>query len=324
LLEALARAPVEELTARAQPLFAYLETGGLHPIWFSPRVLMIPLRCQGLPPSTHTNAFLVGTDSLYLLDPGPVDPAEQQRLLALLDSEWRGHGGRFEGVILTHHHPDHIGAATACARHLGVPILAHPLTAEALCGRVEVTRFLNEGDCVDLGAAPHGGGRWQLQALHTPGHAAGHLTFWEPSYRLLFAGDMVSTLSSIVIAPPDGDLAQYLASLQRLQQYPARLLLPAHGPPSARAAQVLEAALANRRTREEQLLAALRAEPRPLAELTTELYRGLPANMMKFAQMQTLAGLRKLQHEGRAEAVGETDWRGRTSSLAGPGQPAQG
>jgi glyoxylase-like metal-dependent hydrolase (beta-lactamase superfamily II) len=189
-----------------------------------------------------------------------------------------------------------------------VPILAHPLTAEKLRGQVEVTAFVNEGDCLDLGPHPAGEGRWHLQAVHTPGHAVGHLAFWEPSYRLLFAGDMVSTLSSIVIAPPEGDLAQYLASLRRMQQFPARLLLPAHGPPRTRVAHVLEEALAHRHTREAQLLAALRTEPRTLLDLTLELYRGLPANLMKLAELQTAAGLQKLQREGRAEPTGEGSW----------------
>src|SRR5207237_720111 len=80
-----------------------------------------------------------------------------------------------------------------------------------------------------LGACPDGGGPGHLEALHTPGHAPGHLAFYEPHYRLLFAGDMVSTLSSVVIAPPEGDLVVYLRSLERLRTLDCRLLLPGHG-----------------------------------------------------------------------------------------------
>jgi glyoxylase-like metal-dependent hydrolase (beta-lactamase superfamily II) len=305
LLSAIEYRPVEELPQRIRPLLDELAAGAVHPIPFSPDVYMIPLLTQGLPPSTHTNAYLVGTgDCKYLMDPGPVDAAEQQRLFDRIGSK------RPAGVILTHHHPDHIGAATVCAQRYGVPILAHPLTAQALHGRIEVQRLVNDGDCLDLGIAPDGKGCWHMQAIHTPGHAAGHLAFWEPRYRLLFVGDMVSMLSSVIIPPPpDGDLAVYLESLRRLQTYPARLLLPAHGSPSARPAFVLEQALTHRREREEQLLQALSAEPRTVTELAMEMYRGLPAELMRFGEMQIRAGLHKLQGDGRAVAVDAERWR---------------
>jgi glyoxylase-like metal-dependent hydrolase (beta-lactamase superfamily II)/8-oxo-dGTP pyrophosphatase MutT (NUDIX family) len=305
LLSAIEYRPVEELPQRIRPLLDHLATGAIHPISFSPAVWMIPLLTQGLPPSTHTNAYLIGTKGCnYLLDPGPADTTEQQRLFDRIGRK------PLAGVILTHHHPDHIGAATVCAQRYGVPILAHPLTAQALRGRIEVQRLVNDGDCLDLGTAPDGKDRWHLQAIHTPGHAVGHLAFWEPRYRLLFVGDMVSMLSSVVIPPPpDGDLAVYLDSLRRLQTYPARLLLPAHGSPSARPAFVLEQTLTHRREREEQLLQVLSAEPRTVTELAMEIYRGLPAELMRFGEMQIRAGLHKLQGEGRAIAVDAERWR---------------
>jgi glyoxylase-like metal-dependent hydrolase (beta-lactamase superfamily II)/8-oxo-dGTP pyrophosphatase MutT (NUDIX family) len=304
LLQTIHGRPVEELPERIRPLLDELATGAIHPIWFSPAVQMIPLFSQGLPPSTHTNAYLVGADPAYLIDPGAVDPAEQGRLFALLDAR------RLAGVVLTHHHPDHIGSADACARRYDVPILAHPLTAQALRGRIEVRQLLHDGDHLDLGPAPDGNGRRHLQAIHTPGHAPGHLCFYEPRYRLLFVGDMISTLSSVLIPPPpEGDLAVYLDSLRRLQTFPARLLLPAHGSPSARPAFLLEQALDHRREREEQLLQALGVEARTVPELTVELYRGLPEELMRFAEMQIQAGLRKLQQEGRAVVVETERWR---------------
>jgi glyoxylase-like metal-dependent hydrolase (beta-lactamase superfamily II) len=307
LLEAIRGRPAEELPGRIRPLLDELAAGAIHPIWFSPAVQMIPLLTQGLPPSTHTNAYLVGTDPAYLLDPGPTDPAEQGRLFALLDDR-QSAGLRLAAVVLTHQHPDHIGAANVCAQRYGVPILAHPLTAKALHGRIEVSRHLEDGAILDLGTAPDGRGEWHLQAIHTPGHSAGHLTFYEPRYRLLFVGDMVSTLSSVVIAPPEGDLAVYLDSLRRLQTYPARLLLPSHGSPSARPDFVLDQCLAHRHEREEQLLQILGMEPRTVSELAVEMYRGLPEPLMRFAEMQVLAGLHKLQREGRAVAAGNA-WR---------------
>lgn len=304
LLQAIRGRPVEELPERLRPLLAELESGAIHPIWFSPGVQMIPLFSQGLPPSTHTNAYLVGSDPAYLIDPGASDPAEQERLFAALT------GRRLRGVVLTHHHPDHIGGAAVCAERYGVPILAHPLTAQALRGRIEVQQLLHDGDCLDLGTAPDGREGWHLQAIHTPGHASGHLSFWEPRYRLLLVGDMISMLSSVIIPPPpEGDLTVYLESLRRLQTYPARLLLPAHGSPSARPAFALEQARNHRREREEQLLHALNAGPQTVSELAMELYRGLPPELMRFAEMQIQAGLHKLQGEGRAVASGDHIWQ---------------
>ncbi len=306
LLGAVRGRPVDEAPARVRPLLDALAAGAIPPIDFAPKVRLIPLRTIGLPPSTHTNAYLVGAGPVYLIDPGPATTDEQQKLFDVLDAEAEA-GRRPSAVVLTHHHPDHVGAANVCCRRYGVPIWAHPLTARALTGRIEVHREILDGDRLDLGPCP-AGGAWHLEAVHTPGHAAGHLAFHEARYRLLFAGDMVSTVSSVVIAPPDGDLTLYLDSLRRLQQVPCRLLLPAHGSPSARPAQTLRECLEHRAKREEQLLAALGPSPRSVSELAADLYKGLPAELVRFAEMQLLAGLRKLELEGRAEQAAP-GWR---------------
>jgi glyoxylase-like metal-dependent hydrolase (beta-lactamase superfamily II) len=186
-----------------------------------------------------------------------------------------------------------------------VPVWAHPWTAQALHEKVTVSQFLNDGDRIDLGTAADGAPDWHLRAVHTPGHAPGHLAFYDPHYRFLYAADMVSTMTSIIVAPPEGDLTVYLDSLRRLLTLDCRLLLPAHGGPSSRPRQTLEEALAHRARREAMLLEALGLTPRTVPELAIELYKGLPAPLMRFAQLQVLAGLQKLQREGRAEPVGE-------------------
>jgi glyoxylase-like metal-dependent hydrolase (beta-lactamase superfamily II)/8-oxo-dGTP pyrophosphatase MutT (NUDIX family) len=298
ILQAMRGRPAAELPERLGPILAGLDDSRLPPIWWAPGVLMAPLDCKGLPPTTHTNAFLVGTGPRCLIDPGPVDPGEQDKLFHLLDEV----GAGVDAVVLTHHHPDHIGAALACANRYRAPIHAHPRTAELLRGKVHVDRTIADGDQLSLGELT-------LTALFTPGHAPGHLAFHEADRGLLFIGDLVSTLSSIIITPNDGDLAVYLDSLQRMRKVPTRMLLPAHGPPSTRPDHVLSEALAHRREREEQLLAALADGARSINELALEMYRGLPARLLRLAELQIEAGLIKLEREGRAVRLADGLWQ---------------
>jgi glyoxylase-like metal-dependent hydrolase (beta-lactamase superfamily II) len=302
ILESIKGRPIEELPARLRPLLDQLDAGRMPAIWFAPGVLMIPLDCRGYPPTTHTNVFLIGTGPAYLVDPGSAEPEEQEKLFDALE------GRRIDAIILTHHHPDHIGAATVCAERYRVPVLAHPRTAELLAGKVAIDRLIDDGATLDLGEAPHGRGRWTLEAIHTPGHAPGHLALWQRDYGLLFVADMVSTLSSVVITPRDGDLRQYLESLKRLQQYPARMLLPAHGPPTLRVEHVLAETLAHRAAREQQLLDTLAECPRTLDELVQELYRGYSQAVQKLAAQQVHAGLIKLEQDGSVVRE-EERWR---------------
>jgi glyoxylase-like metal-dependent hydrolase (beta-lactamase superfamily II)/8-oxo-dGTP pyrophosphatase MutT (NUDIX family) len=311
ILQAIRGRAVDEVAARLAPLNAKNDDDAIPPIFYAPQVQLIPLHTLGLPPSTHTNAFLVGGDPAYLIDPGPTDADEQQRLFGVLDLQL-ALGRRLAAVILSHQHPDHIGAANVVAERYKLPIWAHPRTAELLGGRIEVQHFIKDGDRIDLGLAPDGG-EWHLETIHTPGHASGHLAFYEPHYRLLFVCDMVSMLSSVVIPLPDGDLAQYLDSLERLRHYDARLLLPSHGSPTVRPRAILQEAINHRREREQQLLAVIGKGPRSIPGLAEELYRGLPAPLMRFAEMQIAAGLHKLEREGRAEQTGN-DWSSAAST----------
>jgi glyoxylase-like metal-dependent hydrolase (beta-lactamase superfamily II)/8-oxo-dGTP pyrophosphatase MutT (NUDIX family) len=306
ILKAIRSCVLEEVPACLTAELKSWEAGAIHPIYFAPQAQLVPLRTQGLPPSTHTNAYLIGHDPAFLLDPGSSDVEEQKRLFELLD-QFHAAGGRLAGIVLTHHHPDHIGGATACARRYGAPIYAHPLTERALDGKVSVQKRIEDGEQLNLGTAADGTAPWRLEAIHTPGHASGHLAFYEPHYRSLFVADMLSTLSSVVIAPPDGDLTAYLDSLERLKKYDCRLLMPAHGSPSARPLETIDEAIAHRRMREEQLLAALASGPRSVPELAEELYKGLPPAMMRFAHWQVLAGLQKLEREAKAESADAAD-----------------
>src|SRR5262249_24119949 len=136
-------------------------------------------------------------------------------------------GGRtLLAIVLTHHHPDHVGGAEFFARELGLPIWAHRETAARL-PRLTVSRLLEEGDHIELGGPSPS--RWRV--LHTPGHAPGHVCLFDAERRTVVVGDMVASVGTILIEPKDGDMAAYLQELERLASLDAELALPAHGDP---------------------------------------------------------------------------------------------
>jgi glyoxylase-like metal-dependent hydrolase (beta-lactamase superfamily II)/8-oxo-dGTP pyrophosphatase MutT (NUDIX family) len=264
------------------------------------RIALAMLATPTLPPATHTNCYLIGGRDVVAIDPGSPWPEEQAILHARID-RLAADGRRLVAIALTHHHGDHVGGAAALAAHTGAPILAHAETARLLAGRVAVARELVDGERLELGGDPPR----TLRAVFTPGHAPGHLCFLEETTGWLVAGDMVASRGTILIDPSEGDMAAYLASLERLEALAPRALLPAHGAPIPDPAAKLAEYLRHRRWREAKIAAALGPTPATAADLTARAYDDTPAGLHALAERSLLSHLAKLVHEGRARRVGD-------------------
>jgi glyoxylase-like metal-dependent hydrolase (beta-lactamase superfamily II) len=257
----------------------------------APGIRVLALRTPTLPPAVHTNVYLVGPDAgpVAVIDPGSPYPEEQATLDRVLATTPPA------AVLLTHHHGDHIGGAMALAKRWSVPVVAHAATAKRLAGRVDVTELADDGDTA-----------YGVTAIGTPGHAEGHLCF--ALGDAVIAGDMVAGVGTILIDPSEGDMAVYLASLERLLARPQMMLLPAHGPAIPDGHGKLREYLAHRRLREAKVVAALADEPRTLAQLVPEVYSDTPRALWGLAERSLLAHLMKLMREQRAVDIGDGRW----------------
>jgi len=288
---------------------AGIEAGQLHPVYFSPGIFMAPLATPTLPPATTTNTLVVGADSLFIVDPATPDDSEQTRLFALIDALIRS-GSAFRGILLTHHHADHVGAVNAVSTRYALPVRAHALTYERIPSGYIQGDPLQDGDRIELGTAPDGSGSWHLKVLHTPGHAVDHLCFLDSRYNAAIVGDMLSTVSSILIDPPEGHMRTYLNSLRRLLEIPMTTLYPAHGPAHRDGHALIKEYLGHRRHREQQTLDALTAEPHTVESLVREIYTDMPEDVWPLAARSLLAELIKLREDGRCEET-TAGWRTR-------------
>jgi glyoxylase-like metal-dependent hydrolase (beta-lactamase superfamily II)/8-oxo-dGTP pyrophosphatase MutT (NUDIX family) len=267
-------------------------------------IVLHPMKTRPLPPATHTNAYLVGESEMALVDPGSDDPAEIASLLELIEV-LRADGRRVRLILLTHHHPDHVAGVSVMRERLGVPVAAHAETAR----HVKVELVLKDGDWIPL--LP-GAGDWNLRAIHTPGHARGHLCFLHERTRSLLTGDHIpGGQGTVIIDPPEGDMAAYVASLERLLGEPVDTIFPGHGAPQGAAPRRIRWLIAHRLEREAKVVGALDGEPRTLAQLVESAYADTPRDLWGYAERSLLAHLIKLEGEGRAERVGES-WRARS------------
>jgi glyoxylase-like metal-dependent hydrolase (beta-lactamase superfamily II) len=248
----------------------------------SPLVRRIVAPNPGVMTGAGTNTYLVGIDEAVVIDPGPDDDGHLDAII--------GCGGdRIRWIVCTHTHPDHHPATARLKERTGAEVLAF----EARDG-LEVDGTLVDGDRIEAT-------EFRLRAVHTPGHASNHLCFLLEEERLLFSGDHVMQGSTVVIAPPDGDMAAYLASLERLRTLrPAlRAIAPGHGHLITEPIAAIDEYLAHRRMREAQVREVVQDQgPIAPAAIVEQLYPDLVEELVPRARQSVHAHLRKLLADG--------------------------
>lgn len=258
----------------------------------SPYIRRIVADNPGVMTGPGTNTYLVGIDEIAVIDPGP-DTAEH------LDAISGCGGDRIRWILLTHTHPDHAPGAAALKARTGAPILAFDDRDD-----IPVDRHLADGDTIEAT-------EFRLRAIHTPGHASNHLCYLLEEERTLFSGDHIMNGSTVVIAPPDGDMAAYLESLEKVRIKRLKAIAPGHGhlitEPHAKIDEYLEHRLA----REAQILAAVDAggDATHIADLVAAIYPDLVEELVPRAAQSVHAHLLKLAAEGRVEGDDpDGDW----------------
>ncbi|MEM1388444.1 MAG: MBL fold metallo-hydrolase [Pseudomonadota bacterium] len=251
-----------------------------------------------------TNTYLLGSGAVTVIDPGPDDPAHLEAVIGALEP-----GERITRIAVTHAHIDHTGLAPALARETGAPVAGFGLVK---AGRSAGMRALaaaglsGGGEGLDHGFRPDlrigEGARWgALGVLATPGHAAGHLVFrWG---RALFSGDTVMAWASTLVSPPDGDLAAFMASTERLASLGAAVFYPGHGPPITDPVARCRWLLAHRRSREAAILDALAAASATAGALARAIYTETPPALLPAATRNVFAHLIALEEAGRVTAT---------------------
>lgn len=252
----------------------------------SKRVSRILAPNSGLMRGKGTNTYIVGTDELAVIDPGPAIDSHIKNVQHAVED-------RLRWILCTHTHCDHSPAAAFLKQLTGAEVLGCPAPAD---DRHDPTffpdRVLNDGDRIVAR-------NFVLQTIHTPGHSSNHLCFLLEEERLLFTGDHIMEGSTVVISPPDGSMRAFIMSLKRLLEYKLAVLAPGHGGLIAEPQDEIRQLIQHRMNREEKVLAAFRAvNPAGLDDLLPLVYEGLRADLLPAARRSLHAHVIKLAEDG--------------------------
>jgi len=259
-----------------------------------------------------TLSYIVGRGKVAIIDPGPLDASHTTALLDAVRGETVTH------ILITHTHRDHSPGAAPLKAATGAPTYGegpHRASRSLFIGE---TRRLDAGGDTDFvpdhrvadGDVIAGDG-WALEAIATPGHAANHMAFALNGANLLFSGDHVMGWSTSVVAPPDGSMSDYMASLDRLAARPETVYLPGHGDVIRNAQDFVARYIAHRRSREESILHRLGKGEADIPSLVRAIYIGLDPRLVGAAALSTLAHLEDLAARGLVATDGPPSIVGR-------------
>ena len=243
---------------------------------------------------TGTQTYLVGVGDVAVIDPGPDLPDHVAAILSATRGE------RVAAIVCTHTHRDHSPASRAVAAATGAPIIGcaalaldddGPRADAAFDFDYQPGQVLADGELLE-------GEGWALQAVATPGHTSNHLCFAMAGSGLLFTGDHVMGWSTTVVSPPDGDMTEYMRSLDRLLERDDRLYLPAHGPAVEEPKAHVQALIAHRRMREDQILGSLQRGEGRIRVMVEAMYRDIDPRLHPAAGRSVLAHLVDLERRG--------------------------
>ena len=252
---------------------------------------------------TGTGTYIVGRSEpgagVAVIDPGPPDADHLAALLGAVEGQTVSH------VLVTHTHRDHAPLARPFAEAVGAPVLA----ARPPVRTIHVSGGLDEDDddsfapdVILEGGETLAGDGWTMEALSTPGHASNHMAFVLRDENALFSGDHVMGWSTTVVAPPDGDMAAYMASLEAVIERRFTTIWPTHGAPVTDPGPFLEAYRAHRLGREAQVLARLAAGDRKIGDMVPALYASVDPGLWPAASLSVWAHLIALEQAGRVRA----------------------
>lgn len=255
---------------------------------------------------TGTGTYIVGRAEpgagVAVIDPGPPDEAHLGALLAAVNGQTVSH------VLVTHTHRDHSPLARPFARAVGAPVLAARPPARVVHASGGLDEDEDEAfapDVILTGGEVVSGDGWTLEAMATPGHASNHMAFVLREENALFSGDHVMGWSTTVVAPPDGDMTAYMASLDAVIARGFSTIWPTHGAPITEPGPFLAAYRAHRLEREKQILGRLAAGDRRIADMVPTLYAGVDERLWPAAALSVWAHLIALARQGRVVAEPE-------------------
>jgi glyoxylase-like metal-dependent hydrolase (beta-lactamase superfamily II) len=258
---------------------------------------------------THkgTGTYILGHGEVAVVDPGPLDDTHLAALLAALEGETVSH------ILITHTHRDHSPLAAALKLRTGASTYAygpHGSGRQAASGGSGDVRLDAGGDLdftpdvtVDHGDVIEGRG-WRAECVFTPGHTSNHMSFAVPQEQTLLCGDHVMAWNTSVIAPPDGNMADYMASLHLLLEREETLMWPTHGPPIGKPHQFVRAYVTHRMMREAAILKLVQRGERTISDIVKIIYSELDPRMHPAAGMSVLAHMEHLIEQEKIETDG--------------------